>query len=597
MRQRVADFIADYLAEFGIRHIFTVVGGGAMHLNDAFGNHHTLNCVYNHHEQASAMAAESYARMNNEMAVACVTTGPGGTNAVTGVLCAWQDNIPMLVISGQVRTGITVESTGLKLRQFGDQEHYIVDTVKSITKYAVMIKKPEDIKYHLQKALYLSNSGRRGPCWLDIPLDVQGAVIETEGLREFHIPEIECEVNLEQVQMVLQQAKRPVIIAGSAIRSAAVYKDFIEFIKRNPIPILAANGCNDLLPVNYKLYYGNFGTIGGRAGNFIVQNADCLLVLGCGLNFKHIGFQYEKFSPNSYKIVVDVDNQELLKKTTKINIPLNLDLKDFFSAAKRINIEYKNLDDKWIEYCDILLKTFPIYQAKFSDSSAVNPYYFAESLKKYMPDNGVIVVGNSCACDCVRQCGVRTVNQRLWGNTNCGTMGYDLPGAIGAAVAGQRDIYCVTGDGSIQMNLQELQTIVHNRLPIKIFIHNNSGYYAIVQTHMNFFGRLSGCTKESGISFPNFEHLAYAYGIPYMKASTHEELDIVLPEFIHMAGYGICEIISDPQQGIEPKSRSKLTDSGQIVSPLLDDLYPFLDENIYSTFSDFEAYVGGIRNE
>lgn len=593
MRMRVADYVASLLAEHDIRNVFMVVGGGAMHLNDALGNSDSISCIYNHHEQASAMAAESYARLEGNMAAACVTTGPGGTNAITGVLCAWQDSIPLLIISGQVRSDTTVESTGLKLRQFGEQEHYIVDTVRGITKYAVTLKSAQDIRYELEKCIFLAMDGRRGTCWIDIPLDIQGAEIDTDSLKGY-VPDItrKADFDINLLKNKLYHAKRPVIVAGSAIRSAGVYQEFFSFARRLKIPVLAANGCNDIFPVQDHQYYGNFGGIGGRAGNFIIQNADLILVLGCRMAFKHIGFQYQSFSVNSYKIVVDVEEQELEKATLKIDMPVCMDLKDFLGECEKESLECREILPAWKHYCDELRETFPIYQEKFANSVSVNPYYFAESLKKQMPENAIVIVGNSCACDCFRQCGIHVAGQRLWGNTNCGTMGYDLPAAIGAAVAGERDVYCVTGDGSIQMNIQELQTIVHNQLPVKIFIHNNQGYFAIRQTHSNFFGRLTGCTPESGISFPDFGKLAYAYGIPYRKVETHQQLDTVLPEFLALDGYGICEIISDTSQAIEPKSKSRALEDGRIVSTPLDDLYPFLDEAVYDKYSNFKNFEG-----
>jgi len=593
MKIRVADYVAKLLVEHGIHFVFTVVGGGAMHLNDALGHCSGISCIYNHHEQASAMAAESYARLEGKMAAACVTTGPGGTNAVTGVLCAWQDSIPLLVLSGQVRSDTTVNSTGLKLRQFGEQEHYIVDTVRGITKYAVTVRSVQDIRYEIEKCIFLAMNGRRGPCWIDIPLDIQGAVVETDSLRGY-MPVMEEKVNFDKRKLEnrLNSAKKPVIVAGSAVRSAGVYREFLEFIRKLEIPVLAANGCNDILPAGDNQYYGNFGGIGGRAGNFIIQNADLILVLGCRMAFKHIGFNYGSFSPHSFKIVIDVDEQELNKPTLKIDMPVRMDLRDFFLDCGNGSLECRGIQPGWIKYCDELKRKFPIYQEKFKKSNYVNPYYFAEALKKNMPENGIIVVGNSCASDCRRQCGIAVSGQRLWGNTNCGTMGYDLPASIGAAVAGQRDVYCVTGDGSIQMNIQELQTIVHNKLPVKIFVHNNNGYFAIEQTHANFFGRLTGCTPKSGISFPDFSKLAYAYGIPYRRVETHQELDDVLPEFLALHGYGICEVVSDISQTIEPKLKSKALEDGRIVSPPLDDLYPFLNKEVYDKYSKCENFGG-----
>ncbi len=588
---KVSDYIAKLLVDNGISNVFSVVGGGAMHLNDSFGNHPKLECVYNHHEQASAMAAESYARYNNKMAVACVTTGPGGTNTITGVLCAWQDSIPMLVISGQVRYETTVESTGLKLRQFGEQEHYIVDTVKSITKYSVTVSDPNTIRYHIEKAIYEATHGRRGPCWVDVPLNIQGAQIEPENLAGFKLPSEPEPFDIGEIKEIIATAKRPVLLIGSAIRTAGVYDRFKKLSDRLKVPVLAATAIADLMPTDDENYFGNFGIIGGRAGNFIVQNSDCILALGCRLSFKQIGFNYSSFSPNSIKIIVDVDAEELKKPTIKIDYPINSDLDVFIDTLEKEGISFNSLDSCWFEYCNELKCKFPIYKAEFVSSEFVNPYFFAEELKNSLSNDSIIVLGNSCACDMVRQCGIKQEGQRIWGNTNCGSMGYDLPAAIGAAVAAKNTVVCVTGDGSIQMNLQELQTIVHNKLPIKIFIHSNGGYFAIVQTHTNYFGRLSGCTEESGLSVPNFEKLANAYDIPYKCCSTNEEFSKTLPDFMAEPGYGICEIISDTKQAIEPKMKSKVLPDGQIVSPPIDDLYPFLEKDVYEKYADFNNYM------
>lgn len=593
MKLRAADYIAELLCENGIHQMFMVVGGGAMHLDDAFGNHEGIRCIFNHHEQACAMAAEAYARVNNELAVACVTSGPGGTNAITGVLCAWNDSIPLLVISGQVRTDTTVRSTGLNLRQFGEQEYDIVQSVSNMTKYAEMITDSGNIRYCVEKAVYLATHGRRGPCWLDIPLDIQGMEIETENQRPYE-PEENRSVDAVENGIVeaihkITKAKRPVILAGSGIRNAGVYGQFRRFADTLKIPVLAATGISDLFPVGAENYYGNFGVIGGRAGNFIVQNADCLLILGARLSFKQIGFNYEKFSPHSYKIMVDADEAELKKTTIKIDMPLCMTLEDFFDGVSEVSnaIEEEAL---WDCYCNELRERFPNYLEKFSQSDAVNPYYFARSLQNLMGEHDIVVVGNSCASDMTRQLGIVKEGQRMWGNTNCGTMGYDVPAALGAAAASGETVYCVTGDGSIMMNLQELQTIVHNRLPVKICIHNNSGYQAIVTTHTNFFGRLTGCTAESGISFPNFELLSKAFGMPYFRCKNHADVDRVLPEFTALNGYAVCEIVSDAEQPIEPKTKSKALGNGKMYSPPIDDLFPFLKEEEYTRYADYTKY-------
>lgn len=362
---------------------------------------------------------------------------------------------------------------------------------------------------------------------------------------------------------------------------------FREFVCKTKIPTVAATAVADLFPVTDENYYGNFGVIGGRVGNFMVQNADCLLILGARLSLKQIGFQYEAFSPNSYKIMVDVDELELQKKTIKIDYPICMDLLEFFTTDFIKGIQWKFQNDNWRKYCDELRNQFPIYQEKYEKSDKVNPYYFTKKLYEYLGEDALMVLGNSCACDMFRQMGIQYEGQRVLGNINCGTMGYDLPGALGACVASQKRVYCITGDGSIMMNLQELQTIVHNNLPIKIFIHNNEGYEAIVTTHTNFFGRLTGCTRESGISFPNFEVLFKAFGIPYYCCKNHDDVERILPIFIESEGYGICEIWSDEKQQIEPKSKSKLLENGMMCSPPLDDLYPFLEEKIYKNYANY----------
>lgn len=593
MKMRAADYIAQILVDNGISQVFAVVGGGAMHLDDALGNHKGLHCIFNHHEQACAMAAESYARVDNRMAVACVTSGPGGTNAITGVLCAWNDSIPLLVLSGQVRTDTTIQSTGLKLRQFGEQEYDIINSVSNMTKYAEMITDGNKVRYCLEKAIWIATHGRKGPCWLDIPLDIQSMVIETETQEPF-VPNVEAdcakEDKIEAAIRRLSEAKRPVLLAGSAIRGAGAYESFREFVKRTHIPTVAATAVSDLFPVSERDYYGNFGVIGGRAGNFIVQNSDCILVLGARLSLKQIGFNYEEFSPDSYKIMVDVDEAELKKKTISIDLPICMDLSVFLDNKKLKELSLIGMESDWVCYCEKLKIKFPIYQGKFDESEKVNPYYFAKKLQECLGEDAIMVVGNSCASDMTRQMGISKEGQRLWGNTNCGTMGYDVPAALGAAAASRRTVYCMTGDGSIMMNIQELQTIVHNNLPVKIFIHNNEGYEAIVNTHTNFFGRLTGCTAESGVSFPNFELLAKAFGIPYYICRSHADVDCILPKFVRQDGYGICEIYSDEKQMIEPKTKSKVLENGKMYSPPIDDLFPFLEEEEYRLYADFSNY-------
>lgn len=590
MKLRVADYIARFLIEKGCNQVFSVVGGGAMYLNDAFGNTDGLNCMYTHHEQAAAIAAEGYARIKGTPACVCVTTGPGGTNALTGVLCAYQDNIPMIIISGQVRYATTVGSTGLNLRQFGEQEYTIIPSVKPMTKFAEMVTDANDIKYYLEKAYHIATTGRRGPCWLDIPLDVQGAIIDTDQLRNYKNSGEKKEIqNINQIKKALEEAKRPVILAGSAIRSSGSLELFRKLTAIWGVPVISATSIVDIFAPNEDNYYGTFGVFGGRVGNFIVQNADTIISMGCRLSFKQIGFNYGNFAPKAKKIVIDVDINELQKDTTEIDIPICADLFDFLNLPEVNTISFKNIDDKWLDYCKNLKSKYPVYNEKFKESKRVNPYQLMKLINDISDPTRISVVGNSVACVSVLQMGIREYGQRLFGNVNCGTMGYDLPAAVGAAVASGREVLCLTGDGSIQMNIQELQTVVHNNIPVKILIFNNSGYQAIVQTQTNFFKRLSGCNSKSGISMPDFKKLADAYGFPYVCIENNCDIHDKLEELFEIEGYAICEVIQDDSQGIEPRTKSMEKEDGTLFSPPIDHLFPFLSEEEYRS-NQFEVY-------
>jgi acetolactate synthase-1/2/3 large subunit len=590
MKIKVADYIANLLSTRGITHVFTVVGGGAMHLNNAFGQHKKLHCIYNHHEQASAIAAESFAKITNKPAVACVTTGPGGTNAITGVLCAYQDNIPLLVISGQVRYSTTVKSTGLKLRQFGEQEYHIVDSIKPMTKYAVMVKNPLDIKYHLERAIFEATTGRKGPCWIDVPLDVQASIIEESDLRSF-TPEKKARYNVKTTKYILQsikQAKSPVLIAGSAIRQAGCFDDFYSLTEKLNIPVLCPTAISDYFHHGHPLYFGNFGVFGGRAGNFIIQNADLIISLGARMSFKQTGFNYKLFAPNAEKIIVDIDGAELKKNTVKINYPVQADICDVIKSLNEIITKKLPPKSRWLKYCNMLKNDFRRLQKQQMISKAVNPYYFAYRLQKKLSKDAIIILGNSCACTSLSQYGISKKGQRLYTNVNCGTMGYDIPAALGAAIASKKPVICATGDGSFQMNIQELQTIVHNKLPVKFIIFNNNSYQAIAQTHQNFFnGVLTGCTPDTGVSFPSFKKIAFAYGMPYKKIKSHDNVDSGIDWLLSTEGFCLCEILQDTEQPIEPRIISKKLSDGTMVSPPIDDLAPFLSKDDYRKYSKF----------
>ena len=584
MKKRVADIVADALVNEGITDVFSLVGGGAMFLNDAFGHRSDLKVIYTQHEQACSMAAEGYVRCCGKMAAVCVTTGPGGTNAITGVLGAYQDNYPMIVVSGQVRYPTTVDSTGLPLRFIGEQEHDIVLTVKNLTKYAVMVKRPEDILYELEKAICIAKEGRPGPTWVDIPMDIQSRTIETDSLAHYIPNERQSGWNREVFLEEIQKAERPVILTGSAIRSTGYTEKFRLLVEKLKLPVLAATYNGDLFPTDHSYYYGNFGIIGGRAGNFIVQNADLVIGMGCRMAYRQIGFNFESFAPNSRRMVIDVDEPELKKPTLRIDVPICADLRDVIDDL----LDNYQLDDvqkhgMWFEYCEMLKRTYPIYQDKFNERRVgqVNPYYFVKTLKKKMDQDSVIVLGNSTIAAHVLQMGIDYPKQRIINNMNLGSMGYDLPAVIGAAAGKRGEVTLITGDGSFMLNMQELETVRHYMLPIKIFISCNGGYCGIVRSQSNMFGRYVGCTADTGVEMPDFGKIAEAFDIPFFKVDGQDELEEVLDRVYATDGPVICEWPQDPSQVIEPRVMSRRSEDGFIVSPPIDDLAPFLSEEEY----------------
>lgn len=587
MKMRVADYVVQFLVEKGITDSFSVVGGGSMFLNDAFGKNPDMHCIYNHHEQACTMAAEAYYKYKNKMAAVCVTTGPGGTNTITGVLGAWQDSIPLFIISGQVRYETTVESTGLSLRQFGGQEHQIIDTVKNITKYAEMVRKPEDIKYCLEKAYYIALQGRRGPVWLDIPLNVQSVEIETDDLRGYNQPQQDTEKVKEYVDCILEElkkAERPLIIAGSAIRTTGSEKILMQVIEQLNIPVTYPLLVPDIVCNENGFAVGCFGGVGTRSGNFTVQNADLLLVLGCRMSFAHIGFNYQQFSPNSKKIVIDIDEAEQQKPTMKRDIKIVADVKDILEEISKRDMKNFPKYEMWNHYCRELKEKYPVFQKHHEDSvdGRVNSYYMAQKISDRIDENGIVVLGNSSGLDPKLQLGVKKQGERIILNCNCGSMGYCLPAGIGAAVASGKRVIVYTGDGCIQMNIQELQTIVHNKLPIKIIVLNNGGYGGVVATQNNFFeGSHHGCTEDSGISIPSFEKLAYAYGYKYVKIENHIQVEQALDILLEDNEPAICEVYQDMVQGIEFCVASRKLEDGTLVSTGIDDLKPFLPLDEY----------------
>ncbi len=591
---KLSDYIIGQLADWGVRHIFLVTGGGAMHLNDSIGKESRIQYVCNQHEQASAMAAEGYARISRRPGVLNVTTGPGGINALNGVFGAWTDSVPMLVLSGQVKRETCMRAMGITgLRQLGDQEADIVAMVEKITKYAVLVDDPSTIRYHLERAWHLAQTGRPGPCWIDIPVDIQAAAIEPTQLRGYDPAEdasalqsnadltSRLTANCQEVVRRIKNAKRPVILAGTGVRAAHAVAEFDELFHRLGIPVTTA-WTHDLIGSDDPLFCGRQGTIGDRAGNFTVQNADLLLVLGSRLNIRQLSYNWKSFAPRAFKIQIDIDAAEFHKPTIQPDLAIHADLKQFLPQLSRVctSDHYdSSIHADWVAWCRERVVRYPVVQEKQrKPGPPLNPYYFIDQLSSKLADDDIVICGNATSCIVPFQTLRLRKNQRLISNSGSASMGYDLPAAIGAAFARpEKRVICVAGDGSIQMNIQELQTVVHHHLPLKIFVLNNSGYLSMRMTQSGFFGRLTGESASSGASLPDMVKVGCAYGIPSIRIdrqSQFEQIDRALAA----SGPALLDIVLDPSQEFEPRSKARQLPDGRIVSPNLEDMYPFLDE-------------------
>jgi acetolactate synthase-1/2/3 large subunit len=580
---KVSDYIANFLAEHPntAKTVFMVSGGGNMHLIDSLGKNEQLEYVCNHHEQACTIAAEGYARVTNKIGLAYVTTGPGGTNAITGVYGAWVDSIPTLTISGQVKFETTIASQpNIKLRQLGDQEINIIDLVKPITKYAVMITDKNSIKYHLQKALYEAKNGRPGPVWLDIPLDIQGAMVDEDELIEFTTPIQEVyDTKINDVIESLKNAKRPVIIAGNGVRLSDSISDLKYLVESLNIPIVTTISGIDLIPTNHKLFFGRPGILGGRAANFIVQNSDLIIVLGTRLNLRHLSFNWEYFAREAKKIMVDIDENELNKKTFIPDIKIKSDIKKFLLDLKNSIKGLKLSINDWIDYCNRIKFKYPVLENNQKDRiDFVSSFYFPTLLSDKLTKNAVVVTGNGIAYTSTYQTYSVRESDRVFANLGCASMGYDLPAAIGACLANdKKDVVCLTGDGSIQMNLQEMQTIIHYQLPIKIFMYNNNGYLSIRITQKAYFNEnFVGESPISGVTIPDMKKLAEVYGFEVFQIKTNKEAKEKIEIILNTKGPVFCEVMLDPDEEIGPKVASYKREDGTMVSKPLEDLAPFL---------------------
>lgn len=583
---RVSDYIARTLAASGIRDMFLVTGGAAMHLNDAFGREKRLSLVSCHHEQACSMAAAGYYRLTNRLAAVNVTAGPGGTNAITGVFGAWVESLGMVVVSGQVKWETTVRSTGLPLRQLGDQEIDITELVRPITKYAVMVTDPLSIRYHLEKAIHLATDGRPGPVWLDIPMNVQGALIDPETLAPFE-PEPRTRPDVSDAAKTIAErfarAERPVIFAGSGIHLSGAEESFRQLVDRWQVPVVTGFNAHDLLWDTHACNIGRQGTIGDRAGNFAVQNSDFLLVLGSRLTIRQVSYNWENFARAAFKVVVDIDEAELKKPTVTIDLPVHGDIGDVLCEIEKLPPQpTPEAHRHWLRWCQERKERYPVVLPEYDDDSrGVNPYVFVRELFRELPEDAIVVTGDGTSCIATFQAAKLKRGQRVFTDGGSAPMGFDLPGAIGACVgSGRKRVVCLAGDGSIQMNIQELQTIATNELPISIFVFNNNGYLSIRLTQTAYFpDNPVGADPSSGVGNPNFAKLAEAYGFAYRAARTHAELNSAIADTIGGRGPQLCEIFLNPDQAFAPKTSSRRLPDGRMVSAPLEDMFPFLDRD------------------
>lgn len=585
MKRRVADIIVETLVECGVDDCFCVVGGGAMFLDNALALNKEIKTYFNHHEQACAIAAEAYARIKERPALVCATSGPGAVNAMNGVVGAYVDSIPMVVITGNVRTDISVASSGLPLRYRGVQEFDVIPAVKGFTKYAVTIWDPKDAKAIVKKAYAAAMHGRRGPVWIDVPLDIQSALVDKDELNEIKGEQtclVPDEADVERVFEELNKAKRPVVLAGTGIVTGGARGAFLDLMKRLRVPVVGEAQNPDVLGNENEWFYGLSGNAGPRTGNYVIQNADVIVVLADSLNFRQTGFCPESFAPNARIVMVDADRNEMLKLDKPPAIFVECDIKEFLKIANQKKLE-ASCSAEWKGHCDMIRETFDPYEgaAGAKPEERVSQYVFWKAFNDIAADDIVVALGNNTAICAKMQVGKRTDEQRVVANNAFGSMGYDLPAAIGACVASGRETVCATGDGSVMMNLQELQTIAHYQLPIKVVVFLNEGYGTIRLTSDNYFdGLYFGCSEETGLSFPDFKKVAEAFGLPFYEISNNSEVQGVLKGFLKASGPAmltVCERLVDP---LIPKLGGSKRPDGTLAAPRFEELAPFIDEDV-----------------
>lgn len=609
MKVRLADYIANFLVEHGVSQGFTVIGGGAMHLNDAFGHKAHLKMLYNHHEQASGIAADCYARINNKPALLCVTTGPGGINALNGVASAYLDSVPMIVVSGQVRYDTSAryekKKTGAVLRSMGDQEFDIVTSVKNMTKYAVSIENPNDIRFELERSFHLATTGRMGPVWIDVPVNFQGMMIEDSKLKSYFgsakqksddkiIPSKVKEIDIKKIVSLIAKAKRPVIYPGFGVRLSNSFTEFRKLIKKLNIPVVTYWDSIDLIETDNDLYCGRAGNMGDRAGNFAVQNSDLVIAIGTRISIRQTGYNYKDWARAAKVVMVDIDKEEFKKHTLHVDMKVHADAKEFICAfdkyleKNKVTKLFTNSD--WNKQCILWKQKYPVVdKKKYVDKDKVNVYAFFDALSKNLKEGSVSVATSGASCVAGHQSYIIKKGTRFINNNVIASMGYGLPASIGACIANnKKQVIAFEGDGGLMMNIQELQTLVTNKLPVKLFIINNNGYHSLRITQTNLFNkRYVGIGPESGdLSFPNYKKVITAFGLKYYSIKDNKNLDRIIIDALKSDEPAVIEVFTNETQTWEPKSSGRRNSKGEIESPPLEDMAPFLSreelkENMY----------------
>jgi len=598
---KVSDYVVRFVAALGVKHVFVLTGGGAMHLNDSLARCRELEFICNHHEQASAIAAENYSKATNNLGVALVTTGPGGTNAITGVVGAWLDSTPMFVISGQVKRADRMyrpDGTPLGVRQRGSQEVDIVSLVKPITKYALTIEDPESIRYHLEKAVHLARTGRPGPVWIDIPIDVQAALVEPDSMRGFDPPDSsqrssdDLVTEVRDVMDRLNRADRPFIFAGNGVRvsgAAAAFEKLVRFLN---IPVGLTWMAMDLLDDDDPLFVGRPGTIASRGANFALQNADFVLVIGARLDPPLMGWDPHQFARGAYKTVVDIDPAELRKLEGAIDDPIRADARTFIDnmLQQGASLLDKHKDrSPWIQRCQEWKARYPLVLPEHRAPGLVSVYHLAEIIGQEVGPNDRVVSGSSgSAIETFLLAYRARKGHRVFHTAGLGAMGYGIPASIGVCLgSGKRKTICVDGDGGLQLNIQELATITHLQLPIKLFVLNNQGYASIRATQKNYFGGANiGCDSNTGVSIPDYRKVARAYGLKtaVIEGQSEDQSDLrnAVRRVLRSRRPVLCDVHVIPDEIKAPRVTSIQRADGQFVSKPLEDLWPFLDRDEFA---------------